>query len=165
MESPQKMSAMTWRQAKFVSIILKKNTDTKKTTTTTNVGHRLKPIYGRIDILYRLYNKTDLYFLDSKYDVICTEKKSLTLAFVSVNIVFFQYISHHIHQLKSQYLYNICSGQFIGIFLIIVYSYFCVIYLFSLYSFSVTIYILMPYKGFVVLTRHRNETNNSLYII
>jgi hypothetical protein len=53
--------------------------------------YTMADLISHIKAIHKLYNKTYMYFL----------------AIASVNINFFQYISHHIQQLKSPYLYNI----------------------------------------------------------
>ena len=60
-----------------------------------------------------LYNKTSMDFSTSVHDAICIMnfsgayhiKNKTSVA--ETNIEFFWCISHHVHQLKSTYLYNI----------------------------------------------------------
>jgi hypothetical protein len=62
-----------------------------------DVISHIKAIPFLVDLvyhIYKLYNKTDMYFLADEYDVICTEKLKLTSAIASVNINFFS--TYHI---------------------------------------------------------------------
>jgi hypothetical protein len=62
-------------------------------------------LISHIKAIYKLYDKTDMYFLAGEYyDVICTEK--LILLIIIINIIISVHITSysHIQQLKNPYL-------------------------------------------------------------